>query len=122
MTIDRKQLGKAIRSLRTRRGMTQVELSRAARMSGTGNTVALIERGERGVSMKAINRLAKALEVPAGCLAALGSRAESGHPELAGLLKSIQELIVTTVEAQEEFRRTEGRRDVRRRRRETVRQ
>ena len=103
MNIERKQLGAAIRDLRQKRGLTQVELSRAAGLSETGNTVALIERGERGLSLDAMNRIASALQVPAGCLAILGSRTESGHPRLTELLNSPQRLISTTVNVQQEL-------------------
>lgn len=101
MTIDRKRLGQAIRELRQRRGMTQIELSRAASLSESGNTIALVERGERGLSIDAMNNVAEALHVPAGCLAILGSTAQSGHPRSKGLLESLQNLVQVTLEAQD---------------------
>ena len=104
MSIDRKKLGAAIRDMRSRRGMTQVDLARAAGLSESGNTVALIERGERGVSIEAMNRIAGALDLPAGCLAILGSVADSGHPRSVGLLKSLQDLVTSTVDLQQELR------------------
>jgi transcriptional regulator with XRE-family HTH domain len=67
--------------------------------------VALIERGERGVSIEAMNRIAEALDLPAGCLAILGSVAESGHPRSVGLLKSLQELVTSAVDLQQDLRR-----------------
>ena len=101
MTIDRKRLGAAIRELRERRSMTQVELSRAAGLSETGNSIAMVERGERGLSIEAMNQVAEALQVPAGCLAILGSSAKSGHPRSKGLLKALQDLVHVTLDAQD---------------------
>ena len=115
MDISIKQLGAAIREMRTARGMTQVELARAAGLSRSGNTVALIERGERSVSLKAMNRLATALNLPAGCLAVLASRTESDSKSLARLLKSMQKLVRVTVAAQESMKKSPKTRRHRRR-------
>ena len=89
MAIDRKQLGLAIRELRKARGLTQVTLAGAAGLSGSGNTVAMIERGERGVSIDTLNSLADALKVDAACLTVLGSTvpASSGTSQLMQTLR-----------------------------------
>lgn len=115
MDIDAKQLGAAVREMRTARGMTQVELARAAGFSRSGNTIALIERGERSVSLKAMNRLATALNLPTGCLAVLASRTESDSKALARLLRSLQKLVRATVAAQESMKKSAETRRHRRR-------
>jgi transcriptional regulator with XRE-family HTH domain len=55
-------LGATIRSLRERRKLTQSALAAAADL--TPNYVAMVERGERLPSVKAIVALAAALNVP----------------------------------------------------------
>jgi transcriptional regulator with XRE-family HTH domain len=54
-------LGKRVRQLRKKRGLTQEEL--AARAHLHPNYVSLIERGHRVVSLNTIMALAKALKV-----------------------------------------------------------
>lgn len=101
MEIDPKHLGLAVREMRLARGMTQIELARAAGMSASGNTIAVIERGERGISLRTMNQIAKALQLPAGCLSILASRTQSGDKDLIRLLKSMQKLVRTVVAAQQ---------------------
>jgi transcriptional regulator with XRE-family HTH domain len=97
MNINLAQLGKAIRQVRELRGYTQAELGEKSGLRG--NTIALIERGERGVSLDAINALAEALTVPAACLTMLGTSALKGDSPDIGLVKSMQELILATIVA-----------------------
>ena len=55
-------VGKRLRHLRRRRGLTQRELAQACDLSA--NAVGLIERGESSPSVSTLQRLALALEVP----------------------------------------------------------
>jgi transcriptional regulator with XRE-family HTH domain len=98
MSINLAQLGKAIRQIRELRGYSQEELGAKANLRG--NTVALIERGERGVSLDSLNDLASGLNVPAACLTMLGTAEMKGDSESVGLVKSMQELILSTIVAQ----------------------
>lgn len=98
MAIEKDLLGKAIRQVRELRGMSQAALGKIAGLEG--NSVALIERGQRGVSMDTLNELADALEVPAACLAILGTSKIAGQGESAVLVKSMQKLIMATLAAQ----------------------
>ena len=105
MAIDRKLLGKSIRQVRELRGLSQAAL--AERVGVQGNSVALIERGERGVSMETLNALADVLNVPAACLAMLGTSKIAGEADSTSLVTSLQKLIVATVVAQASIEATE---------------
>jgi transcriptional regulator with XRE-family HTH domain len=61
-------VGRALRSVRLQRGMTQERLAAACGMHPT--YVSDIERGTRNPSWKAIVRLARGLEVPVATIAA----------------------------------------------------
>lgn len=61
-------VGRALRSVRLQRGMTQENLANACGMHPT--YVSDIERGARNPSWKAIVRLAHGLEVPVATIAA----------------------------------------------------
>lgn len=98
MSISKTQLGHAVRQIRELRGYSQAELGHKSGLQP--NTVALIERGERGVSLDAVNKLASALAVPAGCLTMLGTTKIRGDSEAAAMVKSMQELILATLFAQ----------------------
>jgi transcriptional regulator with XRE-family HTH domain len=104
MAIDKKQLGSAIKQVRNARGLSQVELARIAGMSGSGNSVALIERGERFVSLDSLNALAKALDIPSACLTILGSTSMGRGKEVNELMQSLKGLITSTLFAQAELR------------------
>lgn len=93
MAIDQKLLGRGIRKIRKLRGLTQAELARAAGLAEGGNSVALIERGERGVSLDSLNAIAAGLEVPAGCLTILGTTAPAHDRDLKRMVKSAQNLV-----------------------------
>ena len=101
MSISKTQLGQAVRQIRELRGYSQAELGRKSGLQS--NTIALIERGERGVSLDAVNKLASALAVPAGCLTMLGTSRIRGDSESAAMVKSMQELILATLFAQSEL-------------------
>jgi transcriptional regulator with XRE-family HTH domain len=80
------------------RGISQAALADQAGLKG--NSVALIERGQRGVSMETLNALASVLDVPAACLAMLGTSNIAGDGDSTSLVKSLQKLIVATIVAQ----------------------
>jgi transcriptional regulator with XRE-family HTH domain len=101
MAIDQRLLGKAIRRVRQLRGMTQAELAEAAGLRG--NSVALIERSQRGVSMGTLNDLADALEIPAACLTMLGTSKFSALRGSARLVSSMRKLILATITAEEKL-------------------
>jgi transcriptional regulator with XRE-family HTH domain len=103
LSIDKKSLGRAFRRLRLARGLSQKEVARAAGLAESGNSLALIERGERFVSLETLNALAEALDVPSACLAILGSAPLRGRKEVNDLMESLQKLVLATVEAQSEL-------------------
>lgn len=57
-----KTIGRVIRSLRRRRGLSQDELAEAAKLSR--NYISDIERGTRNPSLLAVVALSRALRVP----------------------------------------------------------
>lgn len=71
MKLDNKRIGDAIRTIRKCRGMTQVDLAKMVGMEP--NSVAMLERGERGYNVENLNAFAIALRVPTSCLTVLGS-------------------------------------------------
>jgi transcriptional regulator with XRE-family HTH domain len=101
MAIDKELLGKAIRKVREMRGISQAALAEQAGLQG--NSVALIERGQRGVSLGSLNALAEVLDVPAACLALLGTSKIAGDRTRASLVKSLQKLIIATVVAKSDL-------------------
>jgi transcriptional regulator with XRE-family HTH domain len=98
MEIDRELLGKAIRQVRAVRGMSQANLAEQAGLKS--NTVALIERGQRGVSMESLNALAGVLRVPAACLTMLGTPGRNEDSGTQSLVQSLQSLIAATIDTQ----------------------
>lgn len=110
MSINKNQLGRAIRDVRKLRGYSQAALGQKAGLQG--NTIALIERGQRGVSIDALNDLAKALDLPAACLTMLGTSQLKGDSQNIGLVKSIQQLILSTLAAQKQLQMKEGRKPI----------
>jgi len=98
VAIDTQLLGKAIRQMRELRGVSQAALAEMAGLQG--NSVALIERGERGVSLETLNGLARVLDVPAACLAMLGTSEISNDANSRAFVASLQKLILATLVAQ----------------------
>ena len=93
MSIDNKLLGRAVRSVRLTRDMTQEQLARKAGMAP--NSIAILERGERGFTAKNLNAIAKALHLPPACLTVLGSSSPGKNDPLgAELLQNVQDLIM----------------------------
>ena len=64
------QVGRRIRELRTRAGLSQSELASAARLDR--GFIGLVERGERGIGIDAIEKIARALDVAPRELLAFG--------------------------------------------------
>jgi len=60
--LFRQMLGKKIKTLRTARGITQVELARALGFTSTG-AISQVENGLRGLTFESIMNAAKVLEV-----------------------------------------------------------
>lgn len=98
MAINRELLGKSIRKVRVLRGLSQAALAERAGIQG--NSVALIERGERGVSLDKLNDLADALDIPAACLTILGTSEIAEDANSRSLVGSMQKLILATILAQ----------------------
>ncbi|HET6883032.1 MAG TPA: helix-turn-helix transcriptional regulator [Pirellulales bacterium] len=93
-------LGEAVRSIRKSRGMTQADLAKAIGVAA--NTVAILERGERAFSLKTLNALGKALDMPAACLAVLGSPSSSAkNPAASQVVAKLQALITTTMQVEQ---------------------
>jgi transcriptional regulator with XRE-family HTH domain len=63
---DQRVLGRALRALRHRAGITQEEL--ATRAGTTGTYVSLVENGHRGVRWHTIMRLIRAMDTSARAL------------------------------------------------------
>lgn len=105
MSISKIQLGHAVRQIRELRGYSQAKLGHKSGLQP--NTVALIERGERGVSLDAVNKLANALAVPAGCLTMLGTTKIKGDSDAGEMVKSMQDLILATLFAQTQIEANE---------------
>lgn len=101
MAIEKVTLGAAVKRVRLARGLTQVKLAEAAGLSKGGNSIALIEQGKRFVSVDTLNALAAALDVPAACLAILGSRKIGTNKAATDFMHSLQKVITTVIDAQE---------------------
>ena len=98
MQIDSKKLGDVIREFRKSRRMTQVQLAQALEM--TSNNLARLERGEIGCSIKTLNALTTALNVPASFLTVMATVSPgTKDPVVAHLLKIIQEGVRILVRA-----------------------
>ena len=97
MAFDVKKFGAAIRTLRENIGLSQAALAEQAGL--TQAAVALIEQGKRSVSMQTLDTLGQALKVPSECLSILAFRAMAKQKDIADLAKSLQNLILATVEA-----------------------
>jgi transcriptional regulator with XRE-family HTH domain len=98
MAIDAATLGAAIRELRQLRRETQSGLAAAAKLAP--NSIAVIERGERAVSLTSLNAIAKALDIPAGCLAILGTNRIAESPQSAAFVNSLKKVIMVTLKAE----------------------
>ena len=99
MTVDPKALGAAIKKVRMQRGMTQLELAKAARLPKHGPTVSLIEQGKQELPLKTIDAVAKALEIPSGALTVLGVT-KTKTKGTTKFVESLQNLTYAVIEAQ----------------------
>lgn len=103
MPIQKETLGTAIKKVRLARGLTQVQLAVAAGLSKGGNSIALIEQGKRFVSVDTLNALADALNVPAACLAILGSQNIGTNKAATDFMHSLQKVISAVMDTQKEM-------------------
>jgi transcriptional regulator with XRE-family HTH domain len=79
IVVSKRDLGTRLRSLRQQRGITQVELAAAMRL--TQSNVSAIERGARGITIHQVVELAKILRVSADEVLGLASAtANKGAP------------------------------------------
>lgn len=101
MAIKKETLGAAIKRVRIARRLTQVQLAEAAGLSKGGNSIALVEQGKRFVSVDTLNAIADALDVPAACLAILGSHKIGTNKAATDFMHSLQKVILAVVDAQE---------------------
>ncbi len=97
MAFDKKQFGTAVKKLRVGLGLTQTELGHEIGLTQTA--VAMIEQGERAVSMETLGKLGGALDVPSECLSILAFRPLSKLKEIDELTQSLKRLILATVDA-----------------------
>jgi len=100
MAINKDALGAAIKKVRTIRGMTQIELAKAAGLSDGGKSLALIEQGRRSVSIETLNMIADALKIPPACLTVLGSTGAMKNKAASELMQSLKDLISAVLLAQ----------------------
>ena len=103
MAIEKASLGAAIKHVRTVRGMTQIELAKAAGLSDGGKSLAMIEQGRRSVSIETLNAIAEALAIPPACLTVLGSTRIGTNKKATALMEDLQKLISAVLLAQEDL-------------------
>lgn len=97
--VSKKEIGLRIRRLRKESGMSQVELAEAL---GTHQTsLSQIERGIRGVGVKQILRLSRALRVPAEKLLVPAGSEASAPPRNEKLLRRVRRIEKLPAEHQE---------------------
>jgi len=100
MGIEKKTLSAAIKQVRRDRGLTQSQLAESAGLSRGGKSLALVEQGRRSVSVKTLNALAEALDIPPACLAILGSRSIGTDKAATGFMRNLQKVISAVISAQ----------------------
>lgn len=99
MLPSKKEIGQRVRALRKESGMTQVELAQAL---GTQQTnLSQIERGIRGVGLKQILRLSRALSVPADKILAPSRSERTTSPRNEKLLRRVRRIEKLPPEHQE---------------------
>ena len=102
MSITKKSLGDAIHSVRITRGLTQKDLASAIKMAQ--GFVSLIEQGKRSLSVGTLDKIAKALEIPTGCLLIMASSNSMRNKSAEKFKQSLQRLIATIIQAQVELK------------------
>lgn len=100
MAIKKDALGAAIKKVRGIRGLTQIELAKAAGLSDGGKSLALIEQGRRSVSIETLNAIADALKIPPACLTVLGSTGVVKNKAATEFMQSLKDLISAVLLAQ----------------------
>ena len=89
--LTKKEIGQRLRALRTERGMTQVELADAMGIHQT--SLSQMERGIRGVGIKQILKICRALKVsPDRLLGAATKHETSAPPRNARLLRRVRQV------------------------------
>jgi transcriptional regulator with XRE-family HTH domain len=78
-------IGEALRTIRSRKGVTQDALSK--RTGLTINFLSRLENGKKGVSPQVVERIAEALAIPVSFLYLLGDRSE--NPLVADLKDAV---------------------------------
>ena len=79
--------GKAIRIVRSSRGLSQAQLGE--RMGTDASHISRIEAGQRGVSLKTLEACAKALQIPVFLLALVASNPDDLKGLPADLVRNI---------------------------------
>ncbi len=95
MALDNTRLAAALKTIRGARGLTQQQVANASGMAT--NTVAILERGERGFTLKALTALARALRVPAEYFTLLGSSRQVRDPAARKLLQALEEAALASL-------------------------
>jgi transcriptional regulator with XRE-family HTH domain len=97
MSISSQQLGREIRAIRERIGMTQGELAR--RSGASVPFISLFENGERGISLDQLNGLSLGLGVSPELLTLLASDDDPGLDDAITELRSrVRGLVRAAVE------------------------
>lgn len=99
MGLNNAELGNTIGRLRKSRGLTQRQVAKSSGL--TVNYLSLIENGQRGVSLQALNNLATALKVPSEVIVFLAGdgKAKKDDP-FGGLMKAARNSFMAAVEAE----------------------
>ena len=97
MTIDAMELGRSVRIVREKRGMVLREVAEATGL--TLNYVWMIENGQRAPSVDALNKIAKALNVPAPCLTMLGFRPRGPESAYRKTVDATKAAILAVIDA-----------------------
>jgi transcriptional regulator with XRE-family HTH domain len=98
MPLEKSELGKVIGQIRK-----QLRLSRndVAKRSGlTLGFLSLMERGERGLTIDSLNKLAEALDVPVGIITFLATEGDYDAPHAKALASVVKEIIRGNLAAQ----------------------
>jgi len=86
-------IGRAVRLVRTAKGVTQKEL--AERAGCTANYLSMVERGDRRPSIKLVGGIASSLDVPVAEIFALGADPPtSPDPSTREVVTKLRELML----------------------------
>ena len=98
VNMDKRTLGRAIKRIRVMRGMTRIELATTADLPS--EVISRMEQGKYSRPEETIKPIARALQLPPGCLAIL-ARGEGKTRAMTDFVQSLQRLKAALVEAQE---------------------